>query len=1157
MADQSQIFQTRTRTRWHTFKWGFRTSLLLIVLALAVLVVGLVLMQLNKPGISLEGKAIRKVLTQGVPSYRESKMGNEYRGFRKIIDDKWAKGNGCGQLNPANLSHSALFNDSVGIRAAFYVNWDRESSLSSLTQNISKLNLIIPEWFFLDSATATLRTEIEPKALQIMKASGIKIMPFLTNNINKAFRGEVVHRILMDTVKRDRLINDIINVLTQNGFVGVNIDFEDIDVKDKKKLNQFQQTLYTRLHENGLMVSQDVAPFDESYDFKALNQHNDYIMLMAYDEHGSFSKPGSISSQKWVEKAVEEAMKEIPAEKLILGMAAYGRDWDKQAKFGTEDYCKDVKYDSAIANAKKYDSYVNFDNDSYNLNFQYYNEEDGLLHEVHFTDAITTFNIMRFATEQNLAGTTIWRLGGEDKRIWDFYDKPMTKTALANFDFSILEQLVPGESPTYFGDGEILDVIATPKIGKSSLEFDNDALLISEEYYDTLPYPYIIRRFGNRTKRKLVLSYDDGPDPLYTKQILDTLAYYHVPASFFVVGIEAESNIPLVKRIFNEGHELGNHTFTHPNIAKVGLKRAALEMDATRLLIECITGHSTVMFRAPFNADSYPKLAEELVPIALSKEKNYITIGESIDPEDWQKGEIPNFNADTIMKRIILKYEERMNQGDGDTTGINGSIILLHDAGGDRSETVKATGMIIRYFQARGYEFTTVADLLGKTPDEVMPPVPRDKGYFWLRVNYVLFMIGYIGKVVFQSLMLVFLGLSVARLLLIGVWASLQKRKETSSTQYAASSILLPSTQYPLVSIIVPAFNEEVNAVKSLHNLLQCIYPNFEIIFVDDGSSDATYRNVKQAFEGNSAVKVFTKQNGGKASALNFGIGHSNADYVVCIDADTKLAPDAVSMLMKHFLNKIKGFQKEIGAVAGTVKVGNEVNLLTKWQSIEYISSQNFDRRGFAYANAITVIPGAIGAFRKDALIEAGGFTTDTLAEDCDITLRILEAGYIVTNEPKAIAYTEAPESLKQFMKQRRRWTFGVLQTFWKHKYSLFAKSNRNLGWIALPDILLFKYIIPFFTPLADFFMLIGLLTGNAGKIGVYYLVFMIVDAAIAAMAFAFEKENPWKLLWLIPQRLAYRWLMMVVLFKAFKRAIKGELQHWGVLKRTGNVKEV
>ncbi|MBC7587340.1 MAG: glycosyltransferase, partial [Chitinophagaceae bacterium] len=638
-------------------------------------------------------------------------------------------------------------------------------------------------------------------------------------------------------------------------------------------------------------------------------------------------------------------------------------------------------------------------------------------------------------------------------------------------------------------------------------------------------------------------------------------------ASFFLVGYEAENNIPLVKRIFREGHEIGNHTFTHPNMAKVSKQRAGLEMDATRLLIECITGHSTIMFRAPFNADSEPGVYEELAPVALSRAKNYLTIGESIDPEDWQMGEVPNFNADTIFNRIVKIYERRTGPQEDveDTSGINGGIILLHDAGGDRSETVKATGMIIRYFQSKGYKFTTVADLLGKKPDDLMPPVPRDKGYYWLQFNYVLAEIGYLGGQFFTSLFIVFLVLSVIRLLIVGIWASLQKRKEkaihgsTSKHLDASIPFMVSNMQTPLVSIIVPAYNEEINAIKSLQNLLQCTYPEFEIIFVDDGSSDATYQHVKTAFAHEPLIKVFTKQNGGKASALNYGIGHSHADFVVCIDADTKLSPDAVTMLMRNFFlsSSTGNNDKAVGAVAGIVKVGNEVNLLTKWQSIEYITSQNFDRRGFAYPNAITVVPGAIGAFKKDALIEAGGFTTDTLAEDCDITIRILKAGYKVANEPKAIAYTEAPETLKQFMKQRNRWSFGVMQTFWKHKDSMFNSKSKALGWIALPDILLFKYIVPFFTPLADFFMVVGLLTGNAGKIGMYYLLFMVIDVAIAAMAFAFEKENPWKLMWLLPQRLVYRWLMMVVLFKAFRRAIKGELQQWGVLKRTGNVKEV
>jgi cellulose synthase/poly-beta-1,6-N-acetylglucosamine synthase-like glycosyltransferase len=381
--------------------------------------------------------------------------------------------------------------------------------------------------------------------------------------------------------------------------------------------------------------------------------------------------------------------------------------------------------------------------------------------------------------------------------------------------------------------------------------------------------------------------------------------------------------------------------------------------------------------------------------------------------------------------------------------------------------------------------------------------------------------------------------------------AGLEKKRKS------AINDIVQIPYHPFVSIIVPAYNEEVNAVSSIYNLLKCDYPHFEIIFIDDGSKDSTYQKVSEAFQGNNLVRVLTKENGGKATALQFGINESKANYVVCIDADTKLAPDAVSKLMRNFLDPVINEGKNIGAVAGSVIVGNELNILTKWQSIEYITSQNFDRKGFAYLNAITVIPGAIGAFKKQAIIDAGGFTSDTLAEDCDITLRILREGYTIANEPKAYAYTEVPEKLKQFLKQRVRWSFGVMQAFWKHKEWLFNNTKKSLGWVALPDMLLFKYIIPFFTPFADFFMLIGLMTGNADKIGFYFLIYVIVDSLIASISFAFEKQNQAKLIWLVPQRLIYRWLMMYVFFKAIKRAIKGELQVWGVLKRTGNVRDL
>jgi cellulose synthase/poly-beta-1,6-N-acetylglucosamine synthase-like glycosyltransferase/peptidoglycan/xylan/chitin deacetylase (PgdA/CDA1 family) len=777
---------------------------------------------------------------------------------------------------------------------------------------------------------------------------------------------------------------------------------------------------------------------------------------------------------------------------------------------------------------------------------------------VQFTDAATIFNALRFATEYGLPGTAIWRLGDEDPRVWAFYDQDMRKSAMAHFDFTAFAHVDAKSNADfvdYEGSGEVLDIIATPTNGRITPEVNTGEMLISEETYDSLPSRFVARKYGTQDSMKMVLTFDDGPDPEYTPKILDILSKYHVPAAFFVVGINAENNIPIVKREFREGHEIGNHTFTHPNIAKVSPRRAALEMESTRLLIECITGRSTIMFRAPYNADFEPEKWEELIPVAIARKKNYLDIGESIDPTDWE----PGVTADSIFERTVRGKDEMTRQG------LSGNIILLHDAGGDgREATVEALPRIIEYFEKRGFHFTTVADYLGKTRDEMMPPVPKGSGYYLLQINYYFAELGYWSSHILFSTFVVFMILSVSRVLFIAFIATREFFRER---KYALTAWWTPEgIGAPLVSIIVPAYNEEVNAVGSVESLLKIDYPNFEIIFVNDGSTDATYEKISEAFADNPKVKVYSKPNGGKASALNFGISRSDAEIVICIDADTKLLPDAVSRLVMHFGDntfrmKQTGGEGEaagkgiVGAVAGNVKVGNQVNLLTRWQAIEYISSQNFDRKAFAYLNAITVVPGAIGAFRKKAIEEAGGFTMDTLAEDCDLTIRILRCGYIVENDNSAIAMTEAPETLKQFFKQRFRWSYGVMQTFWKNRDALLNWRYRWLGYAALPNILIFQYVIPFVIPLADFFMVVGLITGNASKIGGYYLVFMVVDLLVALLAFCYEREKLSRLLWLIPQRLIWRWLTWLVLFRAVRRALKGELQHWGVLKRTGNVK--
>jgi cellulose synthase/poly-beta-1,6-N-acetylglucosamine synthase-like glycosyltransferase len=257
---------------------------------------------------------------------------------------------------------------------------------------------------------------------------------------------------------------------------------------------------------------------------------------------------------------------------------------------------------------------------------------------------------------------------------------------------------------------------------------------------------------------------------------------------------------------------------------------------------------------------------------------------------------------------------------------------------------------------------------------------------------------------------------------------------------------------------------------------------------------------------------------------------------------------------MKHFSQS-----PSVGAVAGNVKVGNVKNVLTRWQSIEYITAQNFDRRAFDLINGITVVPGAIGAFRKEAIAKAGGFTTDTLAEDCDLTIRILRVGYTVRNCTEAIAVTEAPETVKQFMKQRFRWTYGIMQSFWKNRDACFQPKYKSLGLVALPNILIFQILLPILAPLADVMLLFSLVwnhhnPGSLHKITLFYIIFLLVDMLVGLLAFSFEKEKPGRLIWILPQRFVYRQLMYIILFRAIKKAIKGESQGWGVLKRTGNV---
>lgn len=1124
-----QIFQTENKRRWNTFTWVSRTFFLVFIVAIVCVAFTLSSVQSpNFPFINTNRPLTGKQLEKLKRSQQYKDFSSERSKLQKVKRDR---------------EHRILtkHGDSKRINMAFYVSW-APKSLSDLKRNIGRLDMIATESFFLNGDSIVDKADTAAlKVIHNAKKTAIAVV----SNFNKDhWDGAAVRRLLSNMPAQQKLIANLISITQKYGYKGINIDFEELNLQDRTSFNAFMKNLYTQFHAKKLIVSQDISPENDDYQPEILQHYNDYIILMAYDQHSDQSNAGDISHQEWVEEKLDDICSKVDASKVILALACYGYDWPDNS------VGKPITYEDAMTTAASYKSKIYYDKGSANLNFSY-NDGSGIKHRVYFTDAATYFNLIRKADDWDIAGIALWRLGSEDKRLWSFINHDLTLDSLKKkpFDLRKISTLNMG-GISYLGDGEILDLISTPKPGAVKFTLNKSDFTIANQEYTRLPEQYVIKRFGEADK-KIALTFDDGPDPVYTPQVMDILKKENVPGCFFVVGIMAEKNMDLLRQEYDNGYEIGNHTFFHPDMSSIGPLRVKFELNATRSLIEAVTGHSTILFRAPFNADAEPQTVSEILPVAQSRKENYINIGEYIDPEDWQPGK----TADQIYNEVVKQKN-------------NGNILLLHDAGGNREATVAALPRIIKFFKKEGYTFTTIGDLMGKKRSELMPAVKSSANSGFLGSgDYFFINFFYYGNMILNVIFSTAIVLAILRTIFITYLAIRQKRR-SKRNEYK-----LISNPTDFVSIIIPAYNEEITAVQTINSLLKTDYPNFELIFIDDGSKDKTFEIINHAFGNHPQVKVYRKENGGKASALNFGITKANAEFIICIDADTQLKTDAVTELMRYF------YSPKIAAVAGTVKVGNANNIITKWQSIEYITSQNMDRRAFDLLNTITVVPGAIGAFRKEVVLAVGAFTIDTLAEDCDLTMRILRAGYKVKNCDKAIAYTEAPETVSMLLKQRFRWSFGVMQSFWKNRKTLLNKKYGYFGMVGMPNILIYQIILPLFSPLADLFMLISLISGlfslsainnltltgfsgilslhnGFGQVLFYYLVFIVVDLIFAAIAFKMEKEKYTNLLYILPQRFFWRQLMYLVLFRSFRKALKGELELWGTLKRTGNVKE-
>jgi spore germination protein YaaH/peptidoglycan/xylan/chitin deacetylase (PgdA/CDA1 family)/GT2 family glycosyltransferase len=1018
------------------------------------------------------------------------------------------------------------------ISVGFYVSWD-EDSRESLRRNIDKLDVVSPQWVALKGAAGDVALDDDPLGVARIAAAANHpaVLPLVHNSANAMFNGPLGDALLADPAARGKLVATLADLAVKRGYGGYVFDLENLSAKGLANYPKLLDEARAALKPQGREVWV-TAPFDgQRWPLKRLQDAADTLVLMAYDQHYGGGDPGPNAGQDWYEGELAKRFAHLDPARTILALGAYGYDWTLGKKEGGKPAAGDaVTFHEAMRNAQDAGADVAMDENALNPTYDY-QDDNGDQHVVWFLDATTLFNQVKVTDGWKPRGYGLWRMGMEDPGAWSVLGKPYGQTSAAG-----LTHIPAGQSVDFDGGGEVLRVSALPTPGKRSLEFDPDTGLISGETYDAIPSSYVIERYGQKPGL-VALTFDDGPDARWTPKILDILKEKSAPATFFVIGENMQARPDLVKREVAEGHNVGSHTWTHPNIGEIPIAQTNVELNATQRLFEVITGRSMRLFRPPFFGDAEPSTPHEVAPLVIAQTLGYLVAGLRVDPDDWQK---PPPQA--IVDRTLARLDHP-----GDRPG---QVVLLHDAGGNRANTVKALPALIDAIRARGYRLVTVGELAGMTPAQAMPASDRDP--LALALDQLGFGLFRGLKVMLTTLFLTAIALGLARLVFLAGLALVHRWTHRSPAN------LDPATG-PLVSVLIPCFNEEKVIAASVARILESEWRNIEVLVLDDGSADGTAEAVRAAHGGDPRVTLMSFENGGKARAVNRGLAVAKGEYVVALDADTLFPPKTIGRLVRWFADP------SIGAVAGNAIVGNRLNIVTRWQALEYVTAQNLERRALAALGAVTVVPGAVGAWRKSVLDTLGGYPSDTLAEDQDLTIACQRAGWKVAFDPAAQAFTEAPDTVSGLLKQRFRWSFGTLQCVWKHRAALFNPKTPALGFVALPQIWLFQILLAVAAPLVDLAVVWSVISGVYGAVAhpvewspddtiqglLYWAVFILVDLSAGALGMALEKRAPWADLPYLPvQRFGYRQLMYYVVVRSVLTAMRGGRVGWGKLER-------
>lgn len=999
---------------------------------------------------------------------------------------------------------------------------DVENAFLPLLRNCGRIDVVLPEWHLIDGPDLGVKrgdvdAEMEQALGAVRSARGgaTEVWPVV------GFGPEMTAKDLLTGAAslsgRAALVEGMLRTAREMQAPAVCLAPRDLGPADATALMPVLSQLAARAQAEGLGLCLVTSLSDRLWLSAPVVGVFDKVIVHAYQEPWIGSHPQPLAPVDWFRDQVAALKAQVPQDKLVVAVGGHAVDWISGEAVPERISLAEAMFRIAAANAE-----IRFSQVAGN-SFAAFFDQAGRRHQIWLLDAASVHNSIRILQDLGVTEMAIPSLGQEEPAYWDAVAGQLGSGAAPSFGKPSFPDNV-----VFTGQGAFYRLAAPGQVGTRLWRLDEESGLIESLRYEVVPRPVQMERYGRQDPTKIALTFDDGPNAVATRQILDALARHDAPATFFVVGQVALSAPDLLDRALAEGHIIGSHSFSHPHMEDLSPFMMRIELNAARNLVEGVIGRSPLLFRPPYVRGPGPLDEAQAMAFAVPEEEGYVVAGSDIVPPDWAGA-----SADEIVAKVLKALE---------TTG--GNVIVLHDGRSTGMHTAEAVDLLVPALRARGYEIVPLPVLLGTTVEAVMPPVGLTSSAFkGMSVTTIALLIAVVTAIFWVCVF--------ASAVRSAIYLYLSARREPVYPRHFGGP--------PTVTVVVPAYNEDKVIVATVRSVLASNYPGLSCIVVDDGSTDDTLKVLQSAFGTDPRVRVLTQPNRGKWQALNHAFRVVETEIAVCLDADTRMAPDAITEILRPFADS------KVAAVAGTVVVGNATNLLTRFQSIEYITAQQIGRRAHEHLNGILVVPGALGAWRVEAVRDVGLYSNETLTEDADLTIWLRRGGYRVAYAERARSATEAPADVRSLMKQRLRWSFGNLQTLWKHRGAFGEFGPRRV--FSLIDMVFFGYVLPVLSPVLDLlflYFLTGLVMDwQAGTLSdgiemshlalAALLLVQLMDLITAFVAHRREGAPVLRLFYLVPlMNLLYRPLLYITVYRALWTAISGRLARWNKLRRQG-----